>query len=372
MNSKALVVLLIISLLFSHPAFAKGLHFGIISAIESEIDKLEQKKLQKQAIVVQTTTDSSGEVLVHDEMADQDVVIRTTDASTGTPVGVINIKYVNTGTNIICEATDPSNQYYPNISITPVEQSSIIIPALIIIGLYAWSVGTAVHEFTTDPPEIETIPSDRGLRKVCLRGDLNDVFAIGGLVPILNIPAKLTVTGTKAIVAVLTKVDRELLKFSLKKLGVDLDQDYEFCYYETIHGIPVGPCFIIDKIIPPGTADITLTITPSIFYIGVEVEVTYTVRESNGIGVDLNYAKTTWYDEQGNLYREDEWQGQEAQDMFDDIWGTHYLPPNGTLEGTVSDAFIATETPGRMVMTGGGTDDNGNFVTDSWEGEVRA
>jgi len=363
MNSKALVVLLIISLLFTHPAFAKGLHFGIISAIESEIDKLEQKKLQKQVIVVQTTTDSSGEVLVHDEMADQDVVIRTMDASTGTPVGVINIKYVNTGTNIICEAADPSNQYYPNISITPVEQSSIIIPALIIIGLYAWSVGTAVHEFTTDPPEIETIPSDRGLRKVCLRGDLNDVFAIGGLVPVLNIPAKLTVTGTKAIVAVLTKVDRELLKFSLKKLGVDLDQDYEFCHYETIYGLPVGPCFIIDKIIPPGTAVIKVTPDTMEFYVNEPQIVTVTISELNGVGVDLNYNWVKYYDEQGNFVSEWGWTGDEARRWFDEQLGTHHLPAYGSITGTVREApFDAT---GTQIITIGGTDDNGHEVRDS-------
>ncbi len=123
---------------------------------------------------------------------------------------------------------------------------------------------------------------------------------------------------------------------------------------------------------PRTTADITFTMTPTVWYIDVPGDVTYTVSESNGIGVDLNYVKTMLYDEQGNLYEEQELQGQEAQDMFDYIWGTHDLPPNGTLQNTLDGGYIETDTPGRGVATIGGTDDNGNFVTDSCEVQIRA
>ena len=122
----------------------------------------------------------------------------------------------------------------------------------------------------------------------------------------------------------------------------------------------------------PGVADITFTITPSIFWVGVQEEITCNISESNGIGVDLNYAKATWYDEQGGLYGEEEREGEEAQELFDEIFGTHYLPPNVTLQIITPGPIIETGPPGRVVVTIGGTDDNGNFVTDSWEGEIRA
>jgi len=55
------------------------------------------------------------------------------------------------------------------------------------------------------------------------------------------------------------------------------------------------------------------------------------VRESNGIGVDLNYVRGAHYDTQGNLIAENEVSGDEARQAFDESFGTHYLPPYGTL-----------------------------------------
>ena len=84
----------------------------------------------------------------------------------------------------------------------------------------------------------------------------------------------------------------------------------------------------------PGTADITFTITPGVFWVGVQAEVTCSISESNGVGVDLNYLRATWYDEQGGTYREEEREGEEAKELLDEIFGTHYLPPNITLQIT--------------------------------------
>ena len=122
----------------------------------------------------------------------------------------------------------------------------------------------------------------------------------------------------------------------------------------------------------PGTADITFTITPSVFWVGVQAEVTCSISESNGVGVDLNYLRATWYDEQGGTYREEEREGEEAQELLDEVFGTHYLPPNVSLQITAPGPIIETGPSGRVVVIVGGTDDNGNFVTDSWEGEIRA
>jgi len=106
--------------------------------------------------------------------------------------------------------------------------------------------------------------------------------------------------------------------------------------------------------------------------VGVQAEVTCSISESNGVGVDLNYLRATWYDEQGGTYREEEREGEEAKELLDEIFGTHYLPPNITLQITAPSPIIETGPSGRVVVIVGGTDDNGNFVIDSWEGEIRA
>lgn len=119
------------------------------------------------------------------------------------------------------------------------------------------------------------------------------------------------------------------------------------------------------------TAAITLTVTPSVFYIDVGVETTLTLRESNGIGVNLNHIKGVHYDTQGNLVFENEASGEGARQLFDEDFGTHYLPPHETLQMTSETTTLDSQTPGRMVMTIGGTDDNGNFVSASFESEIR-
>jgi len=83
------------------------------------------------------------------------------------------------------------------------------------------------------------------------------------------------------------------------------------------------------------------------------------LRETNGIGVNLNY----WV-----------WQtvktGTEAEEQFDKIFGMHYLFPWGTLEGTVS-VLYGLGLVGEHTVIMGGEDSNGNSVRASAEYSVR-
>jgi len=107
------------------------------------------------------------------------------------------------------------------------------------------------------------------------------------------------------------------------------------------------------------TANITLSITPNVFYVDRRTNVKTVLRETNGIGVNLNY----WV-----------WQtvktGTEAEEQFDKIFGMHYLFPWGTLEGTVS-VLYGLGLVGEHTVIMGGEDSNGNSVRASAEYSVR-
>lgn len=103
------------------------------------------------------------------------------------------------------------------------------------------------------------------------------------------------------------------------------------------------------------TANITLTITPNVFYIDRRTNVKTVLRETNGVGVGLDY----WA-----------WQtvktGAEAEEQFDKIFVMHYLFPWGTLEGTVS-VLYGPGLVGKHMVIMGGEDSNGNTVRASAE-----
>lgn len=110
MNKKiVLVVLLALSLLFPHQAFAKGLHFGIIEAIEEKIGELQSKRYE----TITNTTDALGQVIIHSDLLDKDVYVTTESAETGQPLSGIIVNFYTDKEVVILTALDPDNRYFP-------------------------------------------------------------------------------------------------------------------------------------------------------------------------------------------------------------------------------------------------------------------
>jgi len=107
------------------------------------------------------------------------------------------------------------------------------------------------------------------------------------------------------------------------------------------------------------TANLTLTITPTTVYIGRATNMKITLRETNGVGIGLDY--WAWHSVKT---------GYEAEKYFDGLFGMHYLLPWGTLES--SRLYITERQPtGKRVVTMGGEDSNGNTIRASAEYWVR-
>ena len=89
-----------------------------------------------------------------------------------------------------------------------------------------------------------------------------------------------------------------------------------------------------------------------------------TLHELNGVGVSLNYVKEESFDQWDNNTGGWEREGAAAESIFQGRFGTTYIPGNGELSCSYG---LVTSTPQRVVLTYGGTDDNGNEVRASAE-----
>lgn len=118
------------------------------------------------------------------------------------------------------------------------------------------------------------------------------------------------------------------------------------------------------------TADLILTITPTVVYIGHRTNQKIALRELNGVGVNLDYTEWLHYNESGQLISHDVKTGKEAEEGFDKTFGTHYLIPWGSLFKTRSVLF-GPGFLGKHIQTMGGKDNNGNTVRASAEYWVR-
>lgn len=113
----------------------------------------------------------------------------------------------------------------------------------------------------------------------------------------------------------------------------------------------------------PATANIKVTLNPTVFYVNEPQVTTATITELNGVGVDLNYLWVKYYNEQGNFVSEWGRTGDDARRWFDEQLGTHYLPGHGQIEGTIEEQPF--DAPGTQDLIIGGTDDNGHEVQDT-------
>ena len=379
-NKKLAVFLSIVMLFYLSPgAFADGLHFGIIDAIEGKVGEVQEEIWLERTTFTEGTTAADGQASFHDDKHDLDVTVSINNETTNEGVEGVQFQYINTGDHIITYTTgDPDNAYFSAMYIAPVDAAALgsrveiephpVLPLLVSIIVAAVTSTYYVLKLIDDTPDVETIIHNPLVYEISVTATPDQWIDMVAAIPMINIGG--------VWFAVAHAAAPSLVRKALIAVGVDMNREYKYTQYHFV-GISGAASGLLGRVwpqppAPPLTADITFTITPTVVYIGQPEDVTFTVSESNGIGVDLNYIKGMSYDEQGNLYEVNEYEGQEAQDMIDDIWGTHYLPPNGTLQATLSAGYIATEIPGRVVATGGGTDDNGNFVTDSCEIEIRA
>ncbi|MQY58749.1 MAG: hypothetical protein GH144_03965 [Clostridia bacterium] len=123
-------------------------------------------------------------------------------------------------------------------------------------------------------------------------------------------------------------------------------------------------CVLLPK---PGI--LTLRISPSTVYISESVLMTFTLRERNGVGVSLNYIKMETYNQWGDLKNRVVMKGQEAEQEFFNLFGTHTIRGEETLQATFN--TIESTPIGKRVITMGGTGDNGNSTRTSHEYHVK-
>lgn len=133
----------------------------------------------------------------------------------------------------------------------------------LVIAVY--SVGSALYEFATDPPGIEEAFNDRGVREVCVTGDLNDALSawglggvrtVSGAIKVFGAPARLR--GVTSInlgftrVNVVTDAAIEELTWYVDRFTGLLDTDHKVWCWPEVEG----------KVIPVIRGQITRTTTP--------------------------------------------------------------------------------------------------------------
>ena len=82
-------------------------------------------------------------------------------------------------------------------------------------------------------------------------------------------------------------------------------------------------------------ADLILDITPGVAYVGQPVNLTFTLREVDGVGVNLNHWRYEVYDEEDNLVNVIDLRDHDAHLEFNKLFGTYYVHGHGTLSGTI-------------------------------------
>ena len=100
--------------------------------------------------------------------------------------------------------------------------------------------------------------------------------------------------------------------------------------------------------------------------VGQTLNLTFTLREHEGVGVTLNFLREEGYDQANNLLWDIEFTDQQAQGIFQNIFGTHYVTGHGILSG-MTPSLLTSAFPGRGVCIFGGIDDNGHSVEASAE-----
>jgi hypothetical protein len=108
-------------------------------------------------------------------------------------------------------------------------------------------------------------------------------------------------------------------------------------------------------------AEMILTITPSITRIHTTQTLRFTLKETNGVGVNLNRIEYRMWDKWGNLWWERVDTGTEAKARYQELFGTAYLAGNNTLIATFWD-YLEGGPEGKREHIMSGKDDNGNSV----------
>ena len=126
--------------------------------------------------------------------------------------------------------------------------------------------------------------------------------------------------------------------------------------------ILLGGCFFPEKT----RAVLSLNISPNVVSVGQILNLTFTLREHEGVGVTLNFLREEGYDQANNLLWDIEFIDQQAQGIFQNILGTHYVTGHGILSG-MTPSLLTSAFPGRGVCIFGGIDDNGHSVEASAE-----
>ena len=110
----------------------------------------------------------------------------------------------------------------------------------------------------------------------------------------------------------------------------------------------------------PKKAEMRLTITPDVIQIGVYQDMRLTLKEANGVGVNLNRLEFRTWDKWGNLWEERIPTGTELLGHWRELFGTTYLAGNSTLTKTFK--LVVAEPEGKREIVMGGTDNNGYSV----------
>jgi len=112
----------------------------------------------------------------------------------------------------------------------------------------------------------------------------------------------------------------------------------------------VGGCILK----PEKGAVLWLDITPEVVYLDQRVNLRFTLREVEGVGVTLNHWKEEIYDQEDKLIDVIDVKDEAAHLMFNSLFGTYDIHGNETLSGTIP--FTPSLPRGRRRWIFGGVD----------------
>lgn len=97
----------------------------------------------------------------------------------------------------------------------PVPPSPVAIVAIYRLAIAVFAVGSALYEYATDPPGLQQVFDDRGTERVCLTGDLNDVFGAWSASGVRTVSGAIRIFGAPARVRGVTSINLGFTRLSV-------------------------------------------------------------------------------------------------------------------------------------------------------------
>ncbi len=114
-------ILLLLSLWSSAVEARMKLHFGTVAAIKEEGSELaleKEERLNSEALKIRRAfTDAAGKAMFYDYLKQQPITIKVIDKAKSSPIGGVEVRYINTGSHVFCEVRDAGNHYQPTFHV---------------------------------------------------------------------------------------------------------------------------------------------------------------------------------------------------------------------------------------------------------------